>query len=311
MLGLFNRHQLFDKGFGPALGMRAADAAEAAFEAHGYELRVATSDWVIGPKEHALQLALLEGWLGAALEIAPESRLALTSWHERRRAHVLGRTIGACASATSTSSAGSDTRRVRRPPVTERALERVRCYEGTSGHDDGTPGIPRSRGAASRALFRSAYRLTGNRSDAEDVVQEVCMRAYTHLAALRTLEQPKSWLLKIAYRVFVDGVRRRARSPVRATAEDFDATRSSDEPSPEERAEAELAERRLLAALASLDREQRALLALQVEGYTLAELEAMTELSADVLKARLYRARVRLGKLLAADGKTPTLALVK
>jgi DNA-directed RNA polymerase specialized sigma24 family protein len=142
------------------------------------------------------------------------------------------------------------------------------------------------------ALYRSAYRLTGNRQDAEDVVQEVCVRAYTHLASLSTLEQPKSWLLKIAYRVFVDGARRRARSPVRATAEDFDATRSSDEPSPEER-------------------EQRALLALQVEGYTLAELEAMTEFSADVLKARLYRARVRLGKLLAADGKTHTLALVK
>jgi hypothetical protein len=89
VLALFNRHQLFDKGFGPALGMRAAAAAEAAFEAHGYELRVATSDWRIGPEEHALQLALLEGWLGAALEIAPESRLALTSWFERRRAHVL------------------------------------------------------------------------------------------------------------------------------------------------------------------------------------------------------------------------------
>src|SRR5688572_22038793 len=161
------------------------------------------------------------------------------------------------------------------------------------------------------ALFRSAYRLTGNRQDAEDVVQEVCLRAYTHLASLRTLEQPKSWLLKIAYRVFVDGVRRRARSPVRASAEDFDATRSSNEPSPEERAEAELAEGRLLAALAHLDLEQRALLALHVEGYSLAELEAMTNLSVDVLKARLYRARVRLGKLLAAESKTPTLALVK
>jgi RNA polymerase sigma-70 factor (ECF subfamily) len=111
--------------------------------------------------------------------------------------------------------------------------------------------------------------------------------------------------------VFVDGARRRSRSPVRATAEDFDATRLSDEPSPEERAEAEIAERRLLAALAQLDREHRALLALHVEGYTLAEHETMTDLSADVLKARLYRARVRLGKLLAVDGRAPTLALVK
>jgi len=161
------------------------------------------------------------------------------------------------------------------------------------------------------ALFRSAYRLTGNRQDAEDVVQEVCVRAYTHLATLRTLDQPKTWLLKIAYRVFVDGARRRARSPVHTSAEDFDSTRSSDEPTPEERAEAELAERRLLGALAKLEREQRALLALHVEGYDLAELQAMTDLSTDVLKARLYRARVRLGKLLAADGRAPTLALVK
>jgi RNA polymerase sigma-70 factor (ECF subfamily) len=161
------------------------------------------------------------------------------------------------------------------------------------------------------SLFRSAYRLTGNRADAEDVVQEVCVRAYTHLATLRALEQPKSWLLKIAYRVFVDGARRRARSPVRASSEDFDTTRPSNEAGPEERVEAELAERRLLAAVAGLDRDQRALLALHVEGYTLAELAAMTDLSTDVLKARLYRARVRLGKLLAADGRAPTLALVK
>jgi len=89
VLAMFNRHQLFDKGFGPALGMRAAGAAETSFEAHGYELRIATSDWLIAPKDHSLQLALLDGWLGAALEIAPESRAALTSWLERRRAHVL------------------------------------------------------------------------------------------------------------------------------------------------------------------------------------------------------------------------------
>ena len=162
-----------------------------------------------------------------------------------------------------------------------------------------------------QALFRSAYRLTGNRADAEDVVQEVCVRAYAQLSVLRALEQPKGWLFKIAYRVFVDGARRRARSPVRATAEDFDATRTSDEPSPDDHAEGELAERRLLAALAKLDQEQRALLALQVEGYSLSELEAITELSTDVLKARLYRARVRLGKLLVANGKAPLLALGK
>jgi RNA polymerase sigma factor (sigma-70 family) len=161
------------------------------------------------------------------------------------------------------------------------------------------------------ALFRSAYRLTGNRADAEDIVQEVCVRAYAHLRTLRALEQPKNWLHKIAYRVFVDGARRRTRSPVHATAEDFDTTRASEQPSPDEAVEGELAERRVLNALAQLDSEQRSLLALHVEGYSLSELQTMTDLSTEVLKARLYRARVRLGKLLAADSKTPLFALEK
>lgn len=101
--------------------------------------------------------------------------------------------------------------------------------------------------------------------------------------------------------MFVDGARRRRRSPLRATADDLDATSTSGDPTPEETAEGSLAERRILEAWARLDTEQRALLALHVEGYTLAELQSITDLSTDVLKARLYRARVRLGKFLATE----------
>jgi len=88
VLELFNRHQLGDKGFGPALGPSAAAAAEAAFRVHGYEIRVAPSDWRVGPHEPALQIALLDGWLGAALELTPARRSALEAWHGRRHAHV-------------------------------------------------------------------------------------------------------------------------------------------------------------------------------------------------------------------------------
>ena len=44
------------------------------------------------------------------------------------------------------------------------------------------------------ALFRAAYRLTGNRADAEDLVQDVCVRAFANLPTLETLERPKAWL---------------------------------------------------------------------------------------------------------------------
>lgn len=159
------------------------------------------------------------------------------------------------------------------------------------------------------ALFRAAYRLCGNRSDAEDLLQDVCVRAYANLPALKAAAHAKSWLFKIEYRLFIDGVRRRNRSPLRATGEDFDATRASDDPGPEEVTEGSLTEHRLLEAWRQLDKEQRALLALHVEGYSLADLQAITELSTDVLKARLYRARVRLGKLLATERSAPAFAL--
>jgi RNA polymerase sigma-70 factor (ECF subfamily) len=151
------------------------------------------------------------------------------------------------------------------------------------------------------ALFRAAYRLTGNHADAEDLVQDVCVRAYANLRSLEELDQPKSWLMKIQYRLFVDGARRRVRSPLRATVGDLDETCASTDPGLEEIAEGSLAERRILDAWGGLDKQQRALLALHVEGHTLAELQSITDLSTDVLKARLYRARVRLGKLLATE----------
>lgn len=88
LLALFNRHQLADKGFGPALGPQAAAAATAAFEGQGYELHTAASDWSIGPNESALQLALLDGWHGAAAEIAPAQAAMLQAWHTRRSEHV-------------------------------------------------------------------------------------------------------------------------------------------------------------------------------------------------------------------------------
>jgi hypothetical protein len=85
---LFNRHQRGDKGFGPALGPDAASAAVSAFARRSYHLSVRASDWRIGPRDAAMQHALLDGWLGAALEMAPDRTRDLTAWHTRRRALV-------------------------------------------------------------------------------------------------------------------------------------------------------------------------------------------------------------------------------
>ncbi|MBN1239813.1 MAG: RNA polymerase sigma factor [Gammaproteobacteria bacterium] len=159
-------------------------------------------------------------------------------------------------------------------------------------------------------LYRTAYRFTRSVHDAEDLVQEVCIRAYPRLDELETLDQPHSWLLCVMRRLFIDQLRRYERGHVESLASHDEAGFASDAPGPAEETEAELRSRRLDYAWRRLDRDQRSLLTLHdVEGYTLAELMDMTGLKEGTLKSRLHRARARLGKLLQRADGIPALKL--
>lgn len=161
------------------------------------------------------------------------------------------------------------------------------------------------------ALYRAAMRLTRSHEDAEDLVQEVVLRACPELDRLETLDSPRAWLLRVQYRIFVDELRRRKRSPIvdgRDAAETDHAL--SEDPGPEEQAEREQRRRQLARVWGMLDRRQRALLALHAEGYTLAELAAVTGLTPNAVGVTLHRARARLAKLIRND-TTGALRLVQ
>jgi SAM-dependent methyltransferase len=83
---LLNRHQGGDKGFGPALGPTAAGRAAECLVGKGYAVRTARSDWVLGSA--ALQSALAQGGVAAALELAPGERASLEDWARRRGAYI-------------------------------------------------------------------------------------------------------------------------------------------------------------------------------------------------------------------------------
>ena len=87
---LFNRHQLGEKGFGPALGPGAAPRAAEMFEDCGYNTRREASDWRVKGGNKPLQRALLDDWFDAATEIDPERASELRDWRERRLAHIEG-----------------------------------------------------------------------------------------------------------------------------------------------------------------------------------------------------------------------------
>jgi hypothetical protein len=78
-----NRHQRTDKGFGPALGPAAAQAARQSFERVGYQAMEGRSDWVFGPNDRDIQAQTLAGWATAAQEmgLSPDK---IADWLTRR-----------------------------------------------------------------------------------------------------------------------------------------------------------------------------------------------------------------------------------
>lgn len=146
-------------------------------------------------------------------------------------------------------------------------------------------------------LYRLAFRFTGARDDAEDLVQELCTRLLPRVETLRALDRPGPWLARALHNLYVDQVRRRARSPVEGVAELPDT--ESDAPGPDELAASDLTLERIESALAQLPAEQRAVIAWHdIEGYTLEELADSGGLPLGTVKSRLNRARIRLRQLL-------------
>lgn len=85
LVRLVNRHQETDKGFGPALGARAAPSFAEALEASGASVVSAESDWLLDADEAAIQSVLLGWWAEAARQVAPAQAPTIDGWLGRRR----------------------------------------------------------------------------------------------------------------------------------------------------------------------------------------------------------------------------------
>ncbi len=150
-------------------------------------------------------------------------------------------------------------------------------------------------------LYRLAFRYTGQRADAEDLVQDVVVKLYPRLQEMQQIEQLSPWLARVLYRHFVDRVRSKQRSPLHLVGEDDTIIDNQEDttPDPAGNVEATILRDKLQDALNQLNEDQRALVILHdVEGYTLNEIHTMHDVSLGTLKSRLNRARSRLREIL-------------
>ena len=152
-------------------------------------------------------------------------------------------------------------------------------------------------------LYRVAYRFTRSEQDAEDLVQETLARAFRNIEKVIGLDNPRTWLLCVERRLFIDQTRRHDWHSVSPLEEAHERAMSSSEPGPAEATEAEMIAQRIEKSWRKLGKEESSLLALHdIEGYSLSELQEITGLKIGTLKSRLHRARVKLGRLLRSHG---------
>jgi RNA polymerase sigma-70 factor (ECF subfamily) len=156
-------------------------------------------------------------------------------------------------------------------------------------------------------LYRLAWRLTGSKAEAEDLFQELLIKAYGKLDDLVEIEEPGSWLCRVMYNLFIDEQRRFARRRLHTVDEGHLAGEGLENlPGGENPVvDNERLERikRLDNALSRLSDEHRLVVMLHdTEGYKLSEIEELTGVPVGTVKSRLHRARARLREMLVADG---------
>lgn len=89
VLRAFNQHQGGDKGFGPALGPKAAAEFADILSSLDYETRSADSDWRLDAPDAVLIGAVLEGVYSAAIEIeGPADAASVETWYRDRLARL-------------------------------------------------------------------------------------------------------------------------------------------------------------------------------------------------------------------------------
>jgi RNA polymerase sigma-70 factor, ECF subfamily len=155
-----------------------------------------------------------------------------------------------------------------------------------------------------RALFRLAFRMTGNEQDAEDVVQESFLRAYRQLGRFDERASFGTWLYRIAANCSLDLVRSKKRRSEHIAHPDPDmddpvVTLPSNDPSPERVTLSSEVRERVAEAMNELSATERTAFVLRhFEGMCIEEVSRVLECQPGAAKHSVFRAVQKLRRAL-------------
>jgi RNA polymerase sigma-70 factor (ECF subfamily) len=160
-------------------------------------------------------------------------------------------------------------------------------------------------------VYRYAYRLTRNESEAEDIVSEAFVRVFRALPQFKGRSSFQTWLYTIVTNCYYDlEKKKRARKQVSLEQPDRDnPTETSEiqfsdpEPGPDEEHEVDVLRQTLHRAIGRLPEHHKVMITLyHVEEISYEEISSVMQLPIGTVKSRLNRARLALRQILEEMG---------
>jgi len=157
------------------------------------------------------------------------------------------------------------------------------------------------------AAFNYARWLTRNDTDAEDVVQDACVRAIRYFSSLRD-DDARAWLFTIVRNAWYSRVSRKANVAEGTRLNDGQDQRPDNALDPEERLLQQHTVGLVRAALEQLPVDFREAIVLrEIEGLSYREIAEVAGVPIGTVMSRLARARERLQTILKLNARSETL----
>ena len=149
-------------------------------------------------------------------------------------------------------------------------------------------------------VYRHIYYRVGNETEAEDLTQQVFLKAWKAIGRYKKMASPfVAWLMTISHNLVVDLCRtRKDRAYLEAEVLVDDST-----PNPERAAEASLEQQSLRRAILQLGgNEQQVVMLRFIEGFEFAEIASLLKKREGNIRVILHRALVKLRSILEKEG---------
>jgi RNA polymerase sigma-70 factor (ECF subfamily) len=165
--------------------------------------------------------------------------------------------------------------------------------------------------AYKKKMYYFALDMVANPADAEDISQEVFLKAFRSFATFKRNAKLSSWLYRIATNAAIDHLRRKSITPEAVEDEVLDVARAGFSESPASPDPARTAETHLLSAqvdqaLQKVSSQERAVFLMRhYNDLKLEEIAETMKISVGSVKSYLFRCVQKLRQDLATQGITP------